>query len=324
MSRILLAAPHVGEIGWELMSWQGRVRRMYRRGGYDRVVVLGGPGKAAFYDGMPLDYRAIDLSHLPGEAYEDRRYIGHSKEIVAADELKRLLEPLVQNVVAESRADGDTVDVLWPEYAGKPCSCDPEHQAFIRYERKISELPSEPWVVLVQRTRAHGAERNWPAESWVRLARLLADRGVHTTIYPCEAEAAITMLSGCDLAVGQSTGGLHLAALCGCPTLVWSVQDYLMWQWEITNRQRYETWWNPLGSPVVFHEAASLPTPEAAADQIMGALQAIGRRTGSSVQRALFRGKWTLRSTLRRSIIEPRRYRRWPWPVQKFVRYELA
>jgi hypothetical protein len=288
------------------------------------VVVLGGPGKAAFYDGMPLDYRATDLAHLPGAAYEDRRYISGSNELVAADELKRLLDPLVQNVVAEYRKTGDVVDVLWPEYAGEPCSCDEAHQAFICYEREISEFPSEPWVVLVQRNRVHGADRNWPAEKWDQLARILADRGVHTTVYPCEAEAAITLLSGCDLAVGQSTGGLHLAALCGCPTMVWSLQDYLMWQWEITNRQRYETWWNPLGSPVVFREASQLPGPEEAADQVMGALQAIGRRTGSSVQRALFRGKWTMRSTLRRSIIEPGRYRRWPWPVQRFVRYELA
>jgi len=322
--RVLLAAPHVGEIGWELMSWQGRVRRAFLQGGYDQAVVLGGAGKAAFYDGMKLDYRTVDLAGLPGEAFEDRRILPASAEPVSAERLVRELDPHVERVAAEYRQAGARVDVLWPDYAGKPCPCEPSHQTFIRYHRPAEHPPARPWVVLARRTRSHAALKNWSAGHWDELARLLADRGVHTTLYPCEATAAIAMLSGCDLAIGQSTGGLHLAALCGCPTLVWSVQRYLMWPWEITNQQRYETWWNPLGAPVKVHDVQVLPEPRQAADQVMAALQAIGRRTGSILQRAAFRAKWTARSFLRRRIIEPRRYQKWPWPVQRFVRYQLA
>lgn len=324
MSRVLVVAPSVGEIGWELMSWQARVRWAFARGGYDRAVVLGGTGKAAFYDGMPVDYREIDLGYLPGSPYEDRRLITASGEILPAERLRQCVAGAVERTIEELRGGGHEVDTLWPEYAGKPLPCDREHQLFVRYERNPDSVPGRPWVVLVQRTRAFDAAKNWPAQHWAELARHLRERGVHTTVYPCEAEAAIAMLSGCDLAIGQSTGGLHLAALCGCPTLVWSVQRYLMWRWEITNRQRYETWWNPLGSPVIVEDVTQLPSPEQAARQVMTALRAIGRRTGSVVRRATFRVKWRLRDGLRRRVIEPGRYARWPWPVQRFVRYQLA
>jgi hypothetical protein len=324
MNRVLISAPYVGEIGWELMAWQARVRRVFAAGGYDRAIVLGGGGKAAFYDGMPLEYRALDLTHVPGTAFEDRRIISASGDLVAGGQLRQSVAGVVEHTMVECSAGGDQVDVLWPEYAGKPWPCDAKHQHFIRFERPVPRMPDQPWVVFVQRTRAHSAEKNWPADNWSQLAHLLADRGVHTTVYPCEAEAAIRMLSGCDLAVGQSTGGLHLAALCGCPSMVWSVQPYLMWSWEITNRQRYETWWNPLGSPVIVHDVPQLPTPGEAANQVMTALGAIGRRTGSLFHHAMFRAKWRLRNSIRCRVIEPKKYAAWPWPIQRFVRYQLA
>lgn len=324
MSRVLLAAPWIGEVGWELMSWQARVRWAFVRGGYDRTVVIGGAGKAAFYDGMNVDYRPMDLGYLQGAAYEDRRLITATGEAVPAERLRQCVAGAVERTLDELRGKGDAVDVVWPEFTGKPLPCDPAHQLFVRYIRKPASIPDRPWVVLVQRTRSFNASRNWPAQHWAELARLLEERGVHTSVYPCEAEAAIAMLSGCDLAIGQTTGGLHLAALCGCPTLAWSTQSYLMWRWEITNRQRFETWWNPFGTPVTFKERRQLPSPEEAASQVMGALRAIGRRTGSLLQRAAFRVKWRMRSSLRRRVIEPGRYARWPWPVQRFVRYQLA
>lgn len=324
MSRVLLSAPYVGEIGWELMSWQARVRRVFTQGGYDRVVVLGAAGKAAFYDGMPLEYRAVDLACVPDAAYEDRRINTASNQILPAESIRRCLTPMVEHVAAELTACGEDVETLWPGYDGTLWPCDDHHQQFIRYERPVEQRPDAPWVVLVERTRSFRGGINWPNEHWRELERLLNALGVHTTVYPCEAEGAIRMLSGCDLAIGQSTGGLHLAALCGCPTMVWSLQPYLMWRWEITNRQRYETWWNPLGSPIAFHDLQQLPMPEAAVDQVMAALGAIGRRSGSTLQRKLFALKWSLRTRLNNTIIRPCRYTQWPWPVQKFVRYQLG
>ncbi|MCL2330315.1 MAG: hypothetical protein FWC56_03335 [Phycisphaerae bacterium] len=323
MSHLLVTAPYVGEIGWELMSWQGRVRKIFHQGQYDRVIVLGSAGKSAFYEGIPLEYRDVDLSDLPGSACEDRRMEAETSKCLSAEQLRHHVNDLVQSVVDEQTAIGHRVDVLWPSYDGTLWPCHEPYQTFVKYQRSITERPKAPWVVLVQRTRLFG-NKNWSSSNWADLQQRLESNGVHTSVYPCDSEAAIAMLSGCDLAVGQTTGGLHLASLCDCPVMAWSFYDALLWNWEITNRQRFETWWNPFGALVAFHHIREFPTPEVAANQVMRALNTIGRRTGSRLHRIAYQCNYAIQSSLARHVIEPKRYRRWPWPIQKWVRYQLA
>jgi hypothetical protein len=180
-----------------------------------------------------------------------------------------------------------------------------------------------PWVVLVQRTRQMGAA-NWRAEQWADLAERLHAQGVNTSIYPFSSEAAIEVASQCDLAVGQSTGGLHLASLCGCPQVGWSVGEGRLWTpWQMTNRQRYETFWNRLGTPVRFREVEREPEPAEVADWVMEGVRTIGRRTGSVAAKGAFRVQWLVRRWLVRHVLERRSFCRWPWPVQRLVRYQL-
>jgi len=318
--RILLVGPYVGEIGWELMSWQGRVRLQFHQGRFDRLVVVGAAGKEAFYDDMPLDYRPVDLSSIPGQAYEDRRALPPSSEPMPADPLRAVLEPVVARIATELQQTGNEVETLWPPYSGVIHPCDDRHQRFIRFHRPCEEVPGAPWIVLVRRTRGFGAE-NWTASDWDDLAARLNGRGTRTSVFPNDSRAAIKALSHCDLAVGQSTGGLHLASLCGCPHLVWSTDDNRLWTpWEISNRQRYETYWNPLGTPAIYHGDPQLPRPDRAAEWIGEALRRIGRRTGSAVSRTILRQKWRIRSGIVGGVIRTKSFRRWPWRVQKLVR----
>lgn len=324
MSHLLLAAPFVGEVGWELMAWQGRVRRAFRRGRYDRLIVLGSTGKEAFYADMPGEYRAVDPNELPGVAYEDRRWLPAEGRCVAAEALRSLLEPEVQETVRSLKdAHADDLDVLWPNYDGTFIPCDARHQDFICFDWPVTSPLPAPTVVLVKRQRAFRAEVNWSAERWDELAERLRQKGVHTIEYPCDSAAAIAVLSHADLAVGQSTGGMHLAALCGCPRLVWSMESYLWSPWEITNRQRYETVWNPLAAPTEVREVMAMPDVAQAATQVLRSLDHIGRRTGSTVRRASLRAKWAVRSAVMRHVIQTRACARWPWPMQRFVRYQL-
>jgi hypothetical protein len=322
--RVLLCAPYVGEIGWELLAWQARVRWHYRQGRYDRLIVLGAAGKAGFYADMPLEYREVDLRALPGVAYEDRRCDGGTRAIIGAEEIQALVEPLVAEAANGLREAGHDVATLWPAYAGKLWPCDAAHQQFVRFRRPMTETPPAPWVVMVQRARTFQTGNNYPPQAWDELAAILQSRGVHATVYPCDSEAAIRDLSGCDLAVGYSTGGLHLASLCGCPHLVWAGEDARWTPWSITNRQRYETFWNPLGTPVAFHGCDSHPEPAMLADWTMGVLGSIGRRTGSAWARAGLRTVWQLRSWLVSRVIHAQRMRHWPWRVQQWVRYGLV
>lgn len=321
--RVLVTAPYVGEFGWELMSWQGRVRWRFERGRFERLVVLGLAGKAALYADMPLQYREVDLSALPGSAYEDRRALAPGYEPVPAGRIRAAIEPLVGPVVDELQREHHEIELLWPDYAGTIYPGEPAQQRFIRFAAWCEKIHPAPWVLLVQRTRPAGAA-NWQPQQWSALAELLRDRGIHTTVYPHEAEAAIAAATHCDLAVGQSTGGLHLASLCGCPQVAWSVSEPCLWTpWQITNRQRYETFWNPLASPVQFHEVSRQPEPPEVAGWVGHGLETIGRRTGSVLPKALFRGRWAFKRQLARRVVRQKSFKRWPWPLQKLARGQM-
>lgn len=323
--KVLLSAPFVGEIGWELLSWQGRVRRVFYQNGFDRLVVLGAPGKSAFYADMPLDYRPVDLSGLPGAAYEDRRVCEETRQPLAADTIRAGVVEHVEATLAELNAAGGETEVLWPDYSGRIWPCDAQSQTFIRFERPAVAPQPIPHVVLVQRTRRFRSADNWSSEAWAELADRLHAHGIHTSAYPNEAEAAIALLSGADLAVGQSTGGLHLAALCACPLLVWAQDEsYRASPWEMTDRQRYQTLWNPLSTPVCFHAVSAGPRPETVAEWVQQALVRIGRRTGSLLASTAFRCAWRVRNCIDRRVVRRPWFRQWPWPVQRFVRYSLV
>ena len=321
--RILLSAPYVGEFGWELMSWQGRVRLHFQQGRYDRLIVLGSSGKSALYADMPTTYQEVDLSTVPGVAYEDSRILPQTNELLPAPAIRAALEPLVEQAAVELRVLRNEVDTLWPDYSETIYPCEPTYQSFIKFERPCNEMVSAPWVVFVQRNRSFGAS-NWEPDQWSTLRQLLENHGVHTSVYPQTADAAIAVATHCDLAVGQSTGGLHLASLCGCPHVAWSPGGQRVWtRWEITNRQRYETFWNPHGTPVRFHDISRQPDPAEVADWTLRALPVIGRRTGSVQGKAAFRARWHLKNWLVRRIVQRQSFRRWPWPAQQFVRYQL-
>jgi len=321
--RVLVTAPYVGEYGWELMSWQARVRWLFERGRYDRLVVLGKAGKDAFYADMPLEYRAVDLSVLPGSAYEDRRALGPGYEPVPAGRIRTAIEPLVAAVVTKLQRELHEVEVLWPDYAGTIYPCEAAGQRFVRFTTPRGENHPAPWVLFVQRNRPVGAA-NWQPEQWSGLAEILGGRGIHTSVYSWDLATAIAAASHCDLAVGQSTGGLHLVSLCGCPHVAWWVSEPCLWTpWQITNRQRYETFWNPLATPVQYHEVGRQPEPEEVAGWVVHALETIGRRTGSVLSKALFRGQWSFKRRLARRVVRQESFNRWPWPIQRFVRYQL-
>lgn len=320
--RVLVTAPFVGEVGWELMAWQGRVRRLFHAGGYDQLVVAGAARKSGFYDDMPLDYRTVDLSGLPGVAYEDRRCDRDSRQPVDAGAIRQLVSPSVEQVVSGMVCRGHEVETLWPAYEGRFLPCHHEHQEFIRFHGRCPKPGPNPWVVLVKRTRDFGAD-NWSKADWHRIEQGLRRRGIQTSTLPHDSTTAIEMLSACDLAVGQSTGGLHLAALCGCPHLVWGF-PYFWSRWSLTNRQRYETIWNPLATPVRMYEIDQLPDPRDAVEETVTTLFSIGRRSGSRVCRALMRSKLQLRGWIARTVVMREWFSRWPWTVQQFVRYRMV
>jgi len=58
-------------------------------------------------------------------------------------------------------------------------------------------------------------------------------------------EDLIAIFSLCRLVVGQSTGTMHLASLCGVPHVVWGSDRIGI---------RYKKTWNPFHTPVIYHK----------------------------------------------------------------------
>ncbi len=103
---------------------------------------------------------------------------------------------------------------------------------------------TDRFALLLPGGAAHRPEKRWPAENYADLAKLLIAKGVQPVVLGTETEAreAKTIVSACPealslisktglpelaalatratLAVGNDTGPMHLAAVCGCPSVV--------------------------------------------------------------------------------------------------------
>jgi len=110
-------------------------------------------------------------------------------------------------------------------------------------------------VVLCVRGRKFGSLKNWDAENWVKLCKLLLNMNFTPVITGIKESVVFEPPDGCiellnqttieDLiaimqksifVVGQSTGPMHLAALSGVPHTVWGSSRL---------RDRYLNSWNP-------------------------------------------------------------------------------
>jgi len=129
-------------------------------------------------------------------------------------------------------------------------------------------------VVIHARQRPHVNMRNWSQRNWNKLARLIFKEGIAKRIicigtreHALMVEGAVDarhhplavqmdILASAKLAVGPSSGPMHLASYCGCPHLVWCGGGP---QERRCTRARYLREWNLLvpKTPVHAHEYAS-------------------------------------------------------------------
>lgn len=340
-SKTLLVTPYLGEFGWELMSWHGRVRWAVARGDYERVVLCATADRRSLYDlsdsfglftssslsgasnaSARVEFCPVDAFDAPGEADSDRRVDADGRPIAAAT-LRDVAESLASQACQRAGVDDVTdADVLAPDYLGRVYPTASTHQMFIELR---ADEPVTTDVLLVPRTRTHAAERNHPATWWGELAAMLARQGLRVETYRPPLDNAIRQLSRARLAIGASTGGMHLASLVRCPHYVWGSGREERWtDLGITNRQRYETFWNPFGTACVYDPCGWQPSLEHVTRWARTALDTIGLRPGLNRLPWTLRPKWRVKRRLARLLERDPRDSLFPWRLRVLVREHLV
>jgi hypothetical protein len=229
--RRLLAGPFLGEFGWELFCWQARLRRISRERGYENAYVYCRPGHESLYE----DFAEVNV--FPPNPASDR----------AKDRTYAVI-PANQRIVNYRKS--------WTRH-----ECERSgffDQEFLRLGKPMSAAPR---VVVHARSRTHERQKNWPKEHYEALIQRLQALGHGVAVIGTQADShsfdieetldfrgrslrdVCDLLAGAKCIIGTSSGPMHLAALCGCPQVVFT---------DASNAERYRSHWNPFGVEVRF------------------------------------------------------------------------
>lgn len=235
-SHTLFAGPWLGEFGWELLNWQGLIRAL--RPHYERVIVCSRSSSRDMYADccdqfIPHQIRCRANCHAG----------------VMVDDMALLNEALAHVPAG--------VDHLKP-LAYVPAS----QQHFVRFGERRSELALD--VLIHARELEAVSERNWSRDRWNEFVCEMTSHGrkvgsvglkgstlnLHGVVDCRDRPLHETMhrMASASVMVGPSSGPMHLASLCGTPHLVWT--DNQSYSMKKTSREKYESWWNPLNTPV--------------------------------------------------------------------------
>ena len=238
--------PFIGEFGHELMS-AGACRLMAQS--YMRVTVCTRPGREAIH----TDYADKVVTHdIQCEGMVMTGYVGKPGAYV-------------REGVLATYAPEDTDRIIPTQFM----CCGNLRGKFIVYGQPLKQYAGA--TVFHARSRPHVSMRNWPLARWTELAARMQGEGLANQIVcigtldqamhvPGTEDARVVplarqmdILRSARMAVGPSSGPLHLASLCGCPHVAWCGGGAVE---RNETMSRYRSRWNP-------HGTAALAIPQA-------------------------------------------------------------
>lgn len=240
--KILLAGPWIGEFGWELMQWQGRLRKLSEQ--YE-IIVACQSGHEYLYKDFAKNIITFDLRGGQPEMWKRRGVDFSSKDFWLNAKV------------------GKNASVL------APCNMAEKEQKFIRFGNK---LKTRPYDIIIHARSTNNLKtdyRNWSVDNWKKVVNwfnkryTIASIGTFTGAHWIEGthdERSISLnilvdyIHNALITLGPSSGPMHLASLCGCPHLVWTAKNAIG---VIQNKLRYEKLWNPLNTFVEVIEGNS-------------------------------------------------------------------
>jgi ADP-heptose:LPS heptosyltransferase len=269
--RNLFAGPFAGEFGFELMQWQGFVRA--RRRHYDQVHVLTYPGRDYLYDSCRVHHHDIDLKNA-----------GYWYGRFGPEEMQKMADAKAAEIGLKD------YDVFNPSLL-----CTRYHKIiFWKQDFRLFEEPplsAKPYDVLFHFRavwkEGPDHEKNYSPEMADELVRRCLDRGLSVACYGhpsyayCPRDCAdlrqtdlrqsVAAISSARLAVGENSGGTHLANACGKPTVIWSRGPEPV---------RFSLLWNPFRVPIyVMTTETWKPAPEDVCRYLMQSLEDLRART---------------------------------------------
>lgn len=251
----LFAGPWLGEFGWELCQWQGHVRYLAKTGGFNRVVVCSYEGHSGMYKDFMTEFVPVPAIVAKYSTNRDMLNVKGCPTSVLAT-LPRYFASYYKEcelIAAPTSVDIPYCQQLWANWS-TPAVVDPM------------------LIALVKRDRAYAARRNWHSDKWDELKMKLEGAGFNVVYVPSSWDDSLRMFSTCSLAVGGSTGGMHLASLCKCPYFVWgNFHDGDM-------ADRYYRRWNPHSTPLVVGDIGWDPSVGDVFNFVLGAHTCIGRK----------------------------------------------
>lgn len=267
----LLAGPYAGEFGFELMQWQGFVRA--RRAAYREVHVLTYPGRDYLYEGCRVHHHNIDLKSA-----------GYWYGRFGPEEMRRMAEAKAAEIGLKG------YDIFNPSLL-----CTRYHKSIfwqqnfrLLEEPPVSEKPFDALFHFRSVQKAGPDQgKNYSPEMADELIQRCLDKGLAVGCYGHPAYAycprgcvdlrnadlrqSVAAISSARVAVGEASGGMHIANACGKPTIIWAEGQYHL---------SFALRWNPFRVPIyVVTTATWRPTPEEVCRHIGQCLEDLRART---------------------------------------------
>ena len=234
----------VGEMGHELMSFQGYVRAMSRN--YDKTIVITRPLNGAIY----ADFADEIIAYTPSTE--------NTNHSTCVDDMPpRYYDQFDYDDIIPA----NTTLAKW--FPGKGIWVNKKivpsglRQEFVRYGRRDRECGYDILFHVRSTNKKNTGRRNQPASHWMELVQNLQEFSIACIgtekaslwipgtddMRGVGMQRLMNLMASSELVAGVSSGPIHLASLCGTPHLVWSQK---------LNRRRYFEDWNPFRTECVF------------------------------------------------------------------------
>ena len=256
--KTLVADSSTAEFGWELMSWQGYVRKQARA--YDRVIVCTTAGLEPIYADFADEFIVHRISMV--------RDCAKAREISNKDAWRKYRAEIAIRARQEA-SDNAVTDLKFTKYIA------PEQQSFICYgDAARARASGDVFDLLIHARNKHSHNSyynvyNWPVERWNIVLTALSERNLRigavgtpsAARLPARAEdlrgidlqRLMDAMSASRLIAGPSSGPIHLAALCGLPRLVWASTKWSS-STKMNDKLRYTKRWNPFNASCIVSE----------------------------------------------------------------------